>query len=133
MIFELVKLPTWRDNLWMQIHGADVFQRGGRAGRARSRSTAPWPAGTTTRSTPSGSATTRSKPIDVEIRRTFPGHIVFRSQLEPKNYDYQTVEYTATVKPAEKADLLYEVLQHQGRNAKQNNVTARSSAGQVKP
>ena len=27
------------------------------------------------------------------------------------------------MKPGEKADLLYEVIQHQGRNAKQNNVT----------
>ena len=30
---------------------------------------------------------------------------------------------TATVKPAEKVDLLYEIIQHQGRNAKQQNVT----------
>ena len=27
VIFELVKLRTWRDNIWMQIHGADVFKR----------------------------------------------------------------------------------------------------------
>jgi len=46
-----------------------------------------------------------------------------RSELAAKNFDYQTVEYTATVKPGEKADLLYEVIQHQGRNAKQQNVT----------
>ena len=70
------------------------------------------------------------KPIDLEIRRTFPGHVVFRSELPAKNHDYQTVQYTATVKPAEKADLLYEVVQHQGRNAKQNNVTI--EAAQVK-
>ena len=63
------------------------------------------------------------KPIDVEIRRTLPGHIVFRSSLGAKNFDYQTVEYHATVKPMEKASLPYEVLQHQGRNAKQNSVT----------
>ena len=63
------------------------------------------------------------KPIDLEVRRTFPGHVVFRSELPAKNHDYQTVEYTATVKPAEKVDLLYEIIQHQGRNAKQNNVT----------
>ena len=31
----------------------------------------------------------------------------------------------------QKADLLYEVLQHQGRNAKQNNVTVEQA--QVKP
>jgi hypothetical protein len=63
------------------------------------------------------------KPIDVEIRRTLSGHIVFRSSLGAKNFDYQTVEYHAAVKPMEKASLSYEVLQHQGRNAKQNSVT----------
>jgi hypothetical protein len=63
------------------------------------------------------------KPIDVEVRRTLPGHIVFRSSLGAKNFDYQTVEYRAQVKPMEKASLTYEVLQHQGRNAKQNSVT----------
>jgi hypothetical protein len=62
------------------------------------------------------------KPIDVEIRRTFPGHVVFRSSLGAKNHDYQTVQYAATVKPGQKSDLLYEVLQHQGRNVKQNSV-----------
>jgi hypothetical protein len=44
--------------------------------------------------------------------------------LAAKNFDYQSVEYTAMVKPGEKTDLLYEVIQHQGRNAKQKNVTA---------
>ena len=75
------------------------------------------------RSTASGFATTREKPIDLEVRRTFPGDVVFRSELPAKNHDYQTVEYTATVKPAEKVDLLYEIVQRQGRNAKQNSVT----------
>jgi hypothetical protein len=63
------------------------------------------------------------KPIDMEIRRTFPGHVVFRSGLGAKNHDYQTVQYTVTVKPWQKSDLLYEMLQHQGRNAKQSSVT----------
>jgi len=57
------------------------------------------------------------------VRRTFGGDVTFRSALEAKNYDYQTVEYTATVPPATKADLLYEILQRQGRNAKQHRVT----------
>jgi hypothetical protein len=68
-----------------------------------------------------------AKPIELEVRRTFPGHVVFRSGLAAKNHDYQTVEYTATVTPGEKADLVYEVVQHQGRNAKQQNVTIEQS------
>ena len=48
---------------------------------------------------------------------------MFRSQLEPKLHDYQTVEFTTQVAPGEKKDLLYEIVQHQGHNARQNNVT----------
>ena len=63
------------------------------------------------------------KPIELEVRRTFPGHVVFRSALGAKNHDYRTVQYTAPVPAGEKVDLLYEVLVHQGRNKKQDNVT----------
>ena len=72
-----------------------------------------------------------AKPIDVEIRRSFDGHIVFRSQLEPTPFDFQTAQFTAQVAPGAKKDLLYEIVQHQGRNAKQNNVTL--EAADVKP
>ena len=71
------------------------------------------------------------KPIHLEVRRTFPGHINFRSELTAKNHDFQTVEYSADVKPAEKADLSYEIVQHQGHNAKQGNVTIERAS--VKP
>jgi hypothetical protein len=62
------------------------------------------------------------KPVELEIRRTLPGDAVFRSGLAARNFDYQTVQYTAKVKPGEKADLFYEILQRQGRNATQNRV-----------
>ena len=63
------------------------------------------------------------KPIDVEIRRLFPGHAIFRSSLTAKNHDYRTVEYKTSVPAGKQAGLLYEVVQHQGRNKKQDNVT----------
>jgi hypothetical protein len=63
------------------------------------------------------------KPIEVEIRRAFPGHVVFRSQLNPILHDFQTVQFTASVDAGKKVDLLFEALHHQGRNATQNNVT----------
>ena len=69
-----------------------------------------------------------AKPIEVEVRRTLPGHVIFRSGLEAKNHDYQTVEYRAAVKAGQKADLLYELIHRQGRNAKQNNVTIEKQA-----
>jgi hypothetical protein len=130
VIFELVKLKTWRDNLWMLIHGANVFKQVGepKVEIEVKSSVAGWDDhavfGQRVRNY-------TKKPVDLEVRRTFPGHVVFRSELPAKNHDYQTVQYTATVKPAEKVDLLYEILQHQGHNAKQSNVTI--EAVPVKP
>jgi hypothetical protein len=71
------------------------------------------------------------KPIDLEVRRAFGGDVLFRSELEAKNHDFQTVQYTAAVKPGEKAELLYDIVQRQGYNAKQNHVTIERAA--VKP
>jgi hypothetical protein len=122
VVFELVKLRSWRDNLWLQITGTDKFrhlpegqvelnERGTIAGwddhsqfieRLRNYS---------------------GKPIDVEIRRTFGGHVIFRSKLNAKNHDFQTVQFSTAVKAGEKAELTYELLTRQGRNAKQASVT----------
>ena len=130
VIFELVKLKTWRDNIWMQIQGADMFKQVDEPGvqiEVNSK-VAGWDDHTLYAQRIRNYT---KKPIEVEVRRTLPGHIVFRSNLAAKNHDYQTVQYMAKVKPGEKADLLYEVLQHQGRNAKQNSVTVEES--KVKP
>lgn len=129
VIFELVRQRTWRDNIWMQIQGANVFKRVDEPGvQIEVNSTVVGWDDHTLFAQRIRNYT--KKPIEVEIRRTLPGHIVFRSSLGAKSFDYQTVEYQAAVKPGEKASLLYEVLQHQGRNAKQSNVTV--EAAQVK-
>jgi len=130
VIFELIKLRTWRDNLWMQLHGANVFRKVGEAGVVVqvNSSVVGWDDHTLYTQRVRNYT---KKPIDLEVRRAFGGHVVFRSELPAKNHDYQTVEYTATVKPAEKVNLLYEIIQHQGWLAKQNNVTIEKA--QVKP
>ena len=122
VVFELLKIKVWRNNIWMQINGADVFHRVDEPGvQIEVNSTlAGWDDHTIYAQRVRNYTT---KPIDLEIRRPFDGHVVFRSGLMAKNYDFRTVEYTATVEPGKKSDLLYEILQHQGRNAKQNNVT----------
>ncbi|MGO9112006.1 MAG: hypothetical protein ACLP9L_22495, partial [Thermoguttaceae bacterium] len=112
---------TWRDNVWVQLQGANVFRKVGELGVVIevNSSVVGW------EDHALYSQRVRNytnKPIDLEVRRTFPGHVVFRSELPAKNHDYQTVEYTAAVKPVEKVDLLYEIIQHQGWLAKQNNV-----------
>jgi len=122
VIFELVKLRCRRDNIWMQINGAEIFKKVGepKVEIEVNSSVVGWDDRAVYSQRVRNYTAT---PIDLEIRRPLSGHVVFRSELAAKTFDYQTVEYTATVKPGQKADLLYEIVQYQGRNAKQNNVT----------
>ena len=122
VIFELVKLRAWRDDLWLQINGTNTFKqvKGYNLEIDVNSSVIGW------NDHALFSQRVRNysaKPIDVEIRRAFGGHAAFRSRLPAKNHDYQTVEFTASVKPGAKAELTYELIVHQGRNAKQNSVT----------
>ena len=130
VIFELVKLRTWRDAIWMQVQGANLFERADQPGAAIrvNSSVAGWDDHTLFCQRVRNYT---KKPIELEIRRTFGGQVIFRSELEAKNHDFQTVQYTAAVNSGEKAELLYEVVQRQGYNAKQNNVTIERAA--VKP
>jgi len=125
-VFELTKLRAFRDNIWMQIHGTSRFKQvGSEATESEvNSSVVGWDDHSIYRQQIRNYT---AKPINVEIRRTFEGHIEFRSQLEPKLHDYQTVEFTSHVEPGAKKDLKYEIVQHQGRNAKQNNVTLESA------
>jgi hypothetical protein len=127
VIFELVKLRVWRDNLWMQINGADVYRRVDEPGvQIEVNSTvAGWDDHTLYAQRIRNYT---AKAIDVEVRRSYAGHVEFQSELGAKNHDYRTVEYRATVKPGEKAALKYEIIEHQGRNKKQDSVTVREQA-----
>ena len=122
VVFNLTKLKTSRDHIWMQVHGTNTFKEIG----ADNGVTEPnmnvvgWDDHTIYREQIRNYT---AKPIDVEIRRSFDGHTIFRSQLEPTQFDFQTAQFAAHVEPGAKKDLLYEVVQHQGRNAKQNNLT----------
>lgn len=122
IIFELVKLRSYRDNIWMQVHGANLFRRVGNGNvqiDVRSK-VAGWD---DHEIYAQRIRNYTDHPIDVEVRRVFPGHVVFRSRLNPKPHDYQTVQYQAQVEAGDKANLTYEVVRHQGHNAKQSNVT----------
>jgi hypothetical protein len=120
VVFELIKQKAWRDDIWAQIHGVNVYKRVDAPGVNIEQN-----------STIEGWAdhelfTQRIRnytgaPIDVEIRRTFPGHIIFRSMLKPKLHDYQTVQITTTANPG-RNDLPFEIVREQGHNAKQSNV-----------
>lgn len=120
--FELIKLKAWRDDIWMQINGAAVFRQVGQLGvRIEANSTvAGWDDHEVYAQRVHNYT---AAPIDVEVRRSFGGHVVFRNQLDAILYDYQTPQFTAPVEAGKKADLLFEIVRHQGHNAKQNNVT----------
>jgi autotransporter-associated beta strand protein len=130
VIFELIKLRSARDNIWMHLGSVDVFRRvDDGAGDFDINSTV---AGWDDRSIFSQRIRNYStRPIDVEVRRPWDGHVVFRSALNPVLHDFRTPQFTATIPAATKTDLLFEVLHHQGRNARQNNVTLETA--EVKP
>ena len=122
VVFELVKRRVWRDDIWMRIHGANIYRRVG-DGKVE----------IDVRSGVAGWSehvlfvqqirNYTAKPIEVEVRRSYDGHVVFRSSLEAKNHDYRTVEYTASAKAGQRLDLPSEVVWLHGRSQKQNNVT----------
>ena len=130
VIFEWIKLKTRRSDIWFQVNGVNVFHKLDEQGFVAepNMTVVGWD------DHEIYSQRVRNytaKPIELEIRRTLPGHVVFRSQLDPKLHDYQTVEYKTTVPAGKRVDLLQEVVRHQGRNAKQNNVTL--EAADIRP
>jgi hypothetical protein len=122
VLFELIKLRAYRDDIWMQINGADVFRRVGQPGvQIEVDSTV---AGWTDHELYAQRIRNyTSKPIDVEVRRTFEGDVTFKSALKPALHDFQTVQFNTSVDAGKKQDLLYEVVRREGHNAKQNSVT----------
>jgi hypothetical protein len=122
VLFELIKLKASRDNIWMQVNNTAIFRKVGQPGVQVevNSSVAGWDdhevySQRVRNYTPA--------PIEVEVRRSFGGHVIFRSQLNPILHDYQTSQFTAPVQAGAKADLLFEIVRLQGHNAKQNNVT----------
>jgi hypothetical protein len=122
VLFELKKLKVSRDILWLQINGKNEFRKIGEDGvKVEEKATL---VGWDEHEIYSQRIRNYSgKDINVEVRRTWPGHVVFRSLLEPKLHDYQTAEFKAKVPAGKTADLLFEIVRHQGRNARQNNIT----------
>jgi hypothetical protein len=123
VVFELIKLKAWRDNIWMSWNNPQIVRRvdDGAVDIDVNAQVIGWDE--------HAIYTQRirnytAKPIELEIRRSYGGHIDFKADLLGlKSFDFQTPEYTVGVKPGEKANFLHEVILHQGRNSKQNNVT----------
>ncbi len=124
--FELRKLKVSRDNLWLQVNGQNQFREiGSDLVRIEENSSL---VGWDEHEVYSQRIRNYSgKEIQVEVRRAWPGHIVFRSLLEPTLHDYQTAEFQSLVPAGSIADLGFEIVRHQGRNSKQANITLESA------
>ncbi len=64
----------------------------------------------------------RSKPIRFELRRRWPGHIEYESEVTTTSFDYRTIEAVFTVGPRDTFLYPATVLQHEGKNARQNRI-----------
>ena len=121
VVFEQVKLRVFRDEIWMRYTKGNLYRKIGddRLRLELDSRVAGWDEHEVY------SQRIRNytaKAIDVEVRRQYDGDVTFRSRLDPTLHDYRTVQFTTQVGPAGKADLLYEVIQRNGYNAKQNRV-----------
>ncbi len=119
--FDLVKGRIWRDHIWLKLNGVNTYRRidDGKIAIGVNGSVAGWDEHTYYIQDVRNFT---GKSIELEIRRPFPGHIVFRSALGAITHDYQTVQFTAKIPSKRRVELRYEVVQHMGRNKKQANV-----------
>lgn len=119
--FESLKRKVYRDNLWFQIKGGNLYRKLGEEGMKLELDgqVAGWDEHTVYRQRIHNY---RDKPITVQIRREFPGDIGFRSLLNPTLHDFQAVQLNTAVPAGGKTDLDYEIITRQGHNQKQNRV-----------
>ena len=128
VVFELLKQKVYRDNLWFQIKGGNLYRKLGEDGfkLELDSQVAGWDEHTVYRQKIRNYT---RKPIHVQIRREYPGDIVFRSRLNPTLHDFQTVQFETDIPAGGKAELDYEVIARLGYNQKQNRVELQ--AGEV--
>lgn len=121
VVFELVKKKIYRDNLWFQIKGGNLYRKLGEDSMKLELDSqvAGWDEHTVYRQKIHNYS---GKPIKVQIRRDYPGDIVFRSPLNPILHDFQTVQFEREIAPGEKVGMDYEVIARMGYNQKQNRV-----------
>ncbi|MDG4594936.1 MAG: hypothetical protein P9F75_04455 [Candidatus Contendobacter sp.] len=130
VVFELLRQKVYRDNLWFQIKGGNLYRKLGEDGfkLELDSQVAGWDEHTVYRQKIRNYT---RKPINVQIRREYAGDIVFRGRLNPTLHDFQTVQFETSIPAGGKAELDYEVIARMGYNQKQNRVELQT--GEVKP
>jgi len=127
VIFELTCARVFRDNLWLQMHGAATYMRADDANLKiqLNASVVGWDEHVVWEQRIRNYT---ARPIALEVRRVFPGDVAFRSELNPRLHDYRTVEYRATAAPGERLALRYETVTRNGHNVEQNEVRLEAGA-----
>ena len=121
VIHEWVCKRSWRDGIWFKRHGLNVYFSPQQGHRIEIRDTvAGWD---DHQLWLERIRNYRAKPIEVEIRRSFDGHVILRSTLSPTLYDYRSPQITSDIGPGQKVELSYELVYRRGHNKKQDNVT----------
>ncbi len=64
----------------------------------------------------------RTKPITFELRRIWPGHVDYVSEVKTTLFDYRTIEAKFTVKKRDKKQYPCTVTTHHGTNSKQSRI-----------
>jgi hypothetical protein len=121
VIHEQVRLRSWRDAFWFRRGADNRFFSPTEGDRIEpSYEMAGWDEHA---SLVERIRNYTGKPIEVEMRLSFPGDAVFSSRgLGAALHDFQTVQFTTTVGAGEKKELAYDLTNRQGHNAKQNAV-----------
>ena len=114
-------MSSWRDDIWFRRSGASVYFNTQEGHRIEiSDSVVGWD---DHQDWIERVRNYRNKPIEIEIRRSFSGHVVFHSDLDPTLHDYRSPQFSAQIHAGQERELRYELVIHQGYNKKQDNVT----------
>ncbi len=121
VVFELIKEKVLRDNIWIRINKGRVYKRVGDGVFAvdHKGTVAGWDEH---QQLNQRIRNYTDRKIRVEIRRSYPGDVTFRSGLNAKSHDYRSVEFTTEVAAGARANMQHEVITRNGYNAKQKRV-----------
>ena len=64
----------------------------------------------------------RTKPITFELRRQWPGHVDYDSEIKTTLFDYRTIQTTFAIDARSKKEYPAGVVLHQGTNSKQSRI-----------
>jgi hypothetical protein len=121
VIHERIRLRAWRDNFWFQGRKPRLYFSPTKGHRIEPNySVAGWDDHETW---VERIRNYRDKPILVEIRRSYGGHVILASDLQATLYDYRSPQFTARIAAAQQRDLPYDLTFKQGISKKQDNVT----------